>query len=182
MCRNVSIAEYREGWNGYTIEGEYVKPHTDPIQEGLIVKGIYGSLYNIYNAAGSDYEYFESLDEAQQNMLEHGFVIKSDAVALEQPAEQPVRVQGKTLDEWEAQGKLNESLPHEEHVHPVEPQGEATEDELTAFVNSLTDEEVVGAILVMGMEAQLAANAASQRTKRPRTRALRPQRASSVLN
>ncbi len=44
MCMTVSIEEYRAGWNGFTIEGEYVQPDGS---EGLVVKSRYGSYYAI---------------------------------------------------------------------------------------------------------------------------------------
>lgn len=48
-------------------------------------------------------------------------------------------VQGKTLDEWDKEGYLNENREPSEHVHPERPADrEPTREETQAFSNSLT--------------------------------------------
>jgi len=175
----VSIEEYRAGWNDFTIEGEYVKPDGS---EGLIVKNRYGSFYAIRNASGSDYRYFESLPDVQRDMEKHGFTPKApqeaqDVVEYLREREAQVQVQGRTLAEWEEQGKLNESLPPEQRVHPVKI--DESDDELTALVNSLTDEEAVGIFLTLGAEAQEMVTGAKDKKAIKKTRRPRRQRVSA---
>jgi len=153
MCMTVSIEEYRAGWNGFTIEGEYVQPDGS---EGLVVKSRYGSYYAIRNASGSDYKYFENLPDAQWDMEKHGFALKGV-------------VQGRTLTEWEEQGKLNESRLPKERVNPVMPTDwDATEDEKLAYVNSMTPLEAAYAMAIAGFEAQKTVN--QKKTRAPRRR------------
>ena len=150
MCMTVSIEEYRAGWNGFTIEGEYVQPDGS---EGLVVKSRYGSYYAIRNASGSDYKYFENLPDAQWDMEKHGFALKGV-------------VQGRTLTEWEEQGKLNESRLPKERVNPVMPTDrDETEDEKLAYVNSMTPMEAAIAMGVAGFAAQ---KEVTKKTRRPR--------------
>lgn len=51
-------------------------------------------------------------------------------------------VQGKTMEEWAEEGRLNET--RESHVHPEAPEGRpATQQERDALVASLTADEKV---------------------------------------
>jgi len=164
----VSIEEYRAGWNDFTIEGEYVKPDGS---EGLIVKSRYGSFYAIRNASRSDYRYFESLPDAQRDMEKHGFTLRvpqeaRDVTEYLREREAQVTVQGRTLAEWEEQGKLNESRLPKERVNPVMPTDrDETEDEKLAYVNSMTPMEAAIAMGVAGFAAQ---KEVTKKTRRPR--------------
>ena len=190
MCMTVSIEEYREGWKDFTIEGEYVKPDGS---EGLIVKSRYGSFYAIRNASGSDYKFFETLPDAQWDMEKHGFTLKGvvqglavgevvtdearDVTEYLREREAQVQVQGRTLAEWEEQGKINATLPPEQRVHPTHI--DDSEDELTALVNSMTEEEAVGTFLVLAASAQEMVDKATNKKAIKKTRSPRRQRVSA---
>lgn len=124
----------------------------------------------IYDAATTD----ENIVLAEQAMINWGFTkIETQAVTAatveDEAKTQPlagetiavitedeatqvddgqVRVQGRTLEEWALEGELNEG--REKHVHPAKPEGRVpTDDEYTAYLNSLT----TGEALLLAIEA-----------------------------
>jgi hypothetical protein len=158
MCGIWTIKQYREAaaeGNTYQIIGEYVNAAG---QEAIMVRhnfeGGEPDIYNVYSEDGRDvntsfwvYEDEENTQEqlAQAEMTERGFRLKSEAVIATNettPSSGVVRVQGKTLDEWSEQGRLNEDRDIDDHIHPEPPvDREATEEETRAFTNSLTQDE-----------------------------------------
>ncbi len=177
MCIDVSIEQYRNGWRDYTVVAEYT--HTETGKEAIIAKSPAGHLFNTYNAKGSSYQGFwnygetpeELMRRAHEAMTERGFILKGEV--LKSDASALVTVQGRTLDEWEEQGRINATLLPEERIHPVLSTVE-TEDEKLAYVASMTPMEAALAMGVAGFEAQ------AEVTKK--TRASRPRRQRALVS
>ncbi len=147
MCGIITQRQYRElaanKQTGYRILGEYTN---DQNQTALIVADPYGDVSNIYSEDGREYSIFwgkasetrKQQEFAEKAMAERGFKLVVQTNLPEQSTE--VRVQGKTLAEWEEEGRLNED--RKDHIHPTQPTDRPpTPDENAAWGNSLTDEE-----------------------------------------
>ena len=154
MCGIVSIDQYRAQYADQ-IKVEYTNPKTGA--EALIVQSwASGPVYTIESDDGREYRshtygpnglrsYEEQIIAAHTRLTGLGYYVQG---------EEP-RVQGKTLDEWEKEGYLNDERDPEDHVHPEQPEGrEPTSLEMMAFINSLSlDETFAVAYAQLGEEA-----------------------------
>jgi hypothetical protein len=135
--KNISQAQYRQGYGGAKVLGEYNrKNEAGELDVALLVEDAYGFIRVVLDFDGKSCVVFSPWEDEREPL------VRARRFLAEGGFQEAVRVQGRTYGEWFLEGERNEWRSAQEHVHPQFEDGklysELSPDERHAFFASLT--------------------------------------------